>query len=174
MQAKALELFPHQALRVLDLGCGSGILSVMLALQRPQWQISAIDIQAPLVDLAQHNSRAQGLSIGCQCADLRSFESEDMYDLIISNPPWLKTGTGHSSADYSKEISRREVLCDMNDVLACIQRNLKKGGSALLLYPDSRLNELKKTCAHYLLDIIQGFPSADTNKYLIYHIMFKE
>jgi len=64
-------MFPVDPIRVLDLGCGSGILAIMLALQRPLWQLEGLDIQAELLTLASANASAQGLDIHFFTQDLR-------------------------------------------------------------------------------------------------------
>jgi len=43
----------------------------------------------------------------------------------------------------------------------------------VLVYPASRLDELKSLAGNYLLDIIQALPTAETNKYLIYHFKLR-
>ncbi|NLK49591.1 MAG: methyltransferase domain-containing protein [Candidatus Cloacimonetes bacterium] len=173
LQMQAVSLFPDTPLRVLDLGCGSGIIAIMLALQRSAWNVSGIDIQPELIELARENAHRQGLTINFICDDLRRFTPLDRYDLIVGNPPWLKLNAGIASPDIQREISRRELYCTLEDVLAILQRSLRSGADALLLYPQSRFEEIKSRCAHYLLDIIQALPSTDTNKYLIYHIKNK-
>ncbi|MCB5229634.1 MAG: methyltransferase [Candidatus Cloacimonetes bacterium] len=173
LQMTAVCLFPDIPLRVLDLGCGSGIIAIMLALQKSAWHISGIDIQSELIELASENAHRQGLAINFICDDLRRFTPLDRYDLIVGNPPWLKLNAGIASPDIQREISRRELYCTLEDVLAFLQRSLRRGAEALLLYPQSRFEEIESLCAHYLLDIIQALPSTDTNKYLIYHIKNK-
>lgn len=145
----------------------------MLALSRPGWQISGIDIQEPLINYAIQNARRQGLAIDFQAADLREYTFEAGFDLIVSNPPWQKAGSGISSPDLSRQISRRELYCTLPDILACIQRNLCLDGNALILYPQSRARELEHTAPQYLLDTIQSSPCSGTNKYLIYHLRLK-
>jgi len=170
LQSTAVKLFTDEPLRVLDLGCGSGIVAVMLALQRPQWQIVGIDIQAPLIDLARENARLNSLDIKFLCADLKDYHDAEGFDLIVSNPPWLTKDSGRSSPSASKEQSRREISCDMHDVIACLSRNLKAGKDALLLYPPQRFEQLKAECAQYLLDIKATLFCAETQKHNIYHI----
>ncbi|HPV14836.1 MAG TPA: methyltransferase [Candidatus Cloacimonadota bacterium] len=170
LQSTAVELFKDEPLRVLDLGCGSGIVAVMLALQRPHWKITGIDIQAPLIDLALENAQLNSLKIDFLCADLKSYHDPVGFDLIVSNPPWLCKDSGHTSPRLSKEHSRREILCDMHDVIACLNRNLKSGKDALLLYPPQRFEQLQTECSQYLLDIKATLFCAETQKHNIYHI----
>ena len=170
LQSTAIRLFKDEPLRVLDLGCGSGIVAVMLALQRPRWQLTGIDIQAPLIELAKENARLNSLEIDFLCADLKHYHDPEGFDLIVSNPPWLIKDSGRTSPRASKEHSRREILCDMGDILACVARNLKAGKEALLLYPPQRFEQLQTECAQYLLDIKATLFCAGTHKHNIYHI----
>lgn len=173
LQAYVEDRFDHGPLRVLDLACGSGIIAVMLGLQRPAWNISGLDIQAHLIGLAQSNAANLGLRIDFFEADLRSFRAAEAYELIVANPPWLKAGSGLASLDIARELSRREISCTAADVMSCLKRNLQPGGEAVLVYPASRLDELKSLAGNYLLDIIQALPTAETNKYLIYHFKLR-
>lgn len=170
LQSTAITLFKDEPLRVLDLGCGSGIVAVMLALQRPQWRLSGIDIQAPLIALAKENAQLNALDIDFFCADLKDYHNPEGFDLIVSNPPWLCKDSGRSSPSLSKEHSRREILCEMQDVIACVARNLKPGKDALLLYPPQRFEQLQTHCAQYLLDIKATLFCTETHKHNIYHI----
>jgi len=169
LQAYVVDTFHHEPLRVLDLGCGSGIVALMLALQRPAWKITGIDIQTALIDLARDNAASQDVTIDFRVADLRVWHDSDGYELIVGNPPWLKAGSGIVSPDPARELSRREICCDAPEVMSCLNRNLKHGGNAVLVYPASRLKELETLAGNYLLDIIQALPTAETNKYMIYH-----
>ena len=165
-----MELFGDAPLRVLDLGCGSGIIAVMLGLQRPTWQITGIDVQAPLIELARENAAVNRLDTSFLCMDLKEYHDPGGFDLIVGNPPWLKLGAGIASPDASRELSRREIRCTAEDVMACLKRNLRPDGTALLVYPSQRLEELRALARNYLLDIFEAMPTAETNKYLIYHI----
>ena len=170
LQAAAIEHFPHSSMRVLDLGCGSGIIAIMLALQRPSWQLWGVDIQKHLVELAKQNAQSYGLQIQLSCQDLKDYHDPEGFDLIVSNPPWLGKNSGIPSAQITREYSRRELLCEMRDVVACLSRNLKVQAQALLLYPPERWQQLSELCDQYMLDISSTLACAETNKYKIYHI----
>ena len=170
LQSTAAKLFGDRPIRVLDLGCGSGILAIMLALQRPAWKVCAVDIQASLIALAKENAKRNGLQMDFICTDLKEYHDDEGFDLIVSNPPWLCKNGGRPSALLAKEYSRREILCDMQDVIACLARNLKAEKDALLLYPPNRFQQLQTECKHYLLDIKASLNCAETHKYNVYHI----
>jgi len=149
---RALEAVADLPIRVMELGTGCGIVSIMCALARPQWKISAVEIQPDLAELARQNVKACDLQIEILHNDLR--ETEGSYDLILSNPPWRKLGSGKMSSFSSRNLSRFEMTCDMDDVLSAVKRMLAPQGMAILLYPTDREADLHRAAEKTLLDII--------------------
>ncbi len=143
----------------------------MLALQRPGWRVEGLEIQPELVALARQNAAQCGLKIAFHEGDICSFTHP--YDLIVSNPPWRPLGSGKPSPSEARNISRFELLCSMSDVLACVKRNLSPSGDALLLYPQSRTDELARGAKNSLLDISSLFPAAGLQEHIICHIRHK-
>lgn len=150
---KAITRFENAPMRVLELGAGCGIVSIMAALARPLWQITAIEIQPALAELACSNIKACGLQIELKVMDLCIIEGQ--YDLILANPPWRKAGSGHFSANHSRNLSRFELACTLEDVLKAVKRCLVPGGTAILLYPAERNAEIVRKAEKTFLDIIK-------------------
>ncbi len=170
LQLAAMELTKEDSINVLELGSGCGIVSLMLALQRPLWQITGIEIQAELQELSANNALLCGANTQFVQADLRTYCSPKPFDLILSNPPWQKVDSGRYSHYQSRNISRFELLCTLKDVLDCIQRNMSNDGDALLLYPLNRLEDIKSACAKTLLDIISLSPVTALSEHVMCHI----
>ncbi len=152
LYAAATEHLADIPSRVADFGCGCGIVSIMCALARPRWQIQGIDIQENLIELARSNAASCKLDIRFYHQDLRTHEGS--YDLILANPPWQKEGSGLLSPRISRNLSRVEINCSMQDLLTSIERCLKPGGSAIVIYPESRFSDLIDGCANTSLDIM--------------------
>ncbi len=125
----------------LELGCGNGIISIMLAHYHSSWHLSGLDIQKDLIQLAKRNAKLTETNINFFHSDLRSYKSSKQFDLIISNPPYFPVGKGKISSVKERAISRHELECTISDVLAAIERNLKKEGTAFLIYPLFRWKE---------------------------------
>jgi tRNA1(Val) A37 N6-methylase TrmN6 len=146
----------------LELGSGNGIISLMLALQNRHWQLTGIELQKELVDLAERNNARLGLSCRFVLGDLREFKSQldyRGYDLIYSNPPWVKSGSGKISPDFARAMSRQEVTCTMKDILDCIDWSLAAGGEAYVIYPADRKAELAKDVIRTELEVCNLFES---------------
>jgi release factor glutamine methyltransferase len=95
----ALELLPPQSTaRVLDLGTGSGAIALSLAHARPQAHVAAVDLSADALAVAQANGARLGLNVrwlqGSWCAPLQG----EMFDLIVSNPPYIREDDAHMQA----------------------------------------------------------------------------
>jgi tRNA1Val (adenine37-N6)-methyltransferase len=147
----ALDCFDNAPLSVLDMGCGCGIVSIMCALSRPKWQILGIDIQSELIELALANAASCELDISFRQEDLRAHSGS--YDLILANPPWQKAGSGMLSPHMTKNLSRVELSCTMQDLLEAIRRCLQPGASAIVIYPETRIDELEQVARETSLDI---------------------
>lgn len=95
---KAKLLQPKKMLHVLDLGTGSGNIAIALAKNITNVKITAVDIDAGVLTLAEQNARSNGVEekIKFCCTDMAEYlcearDQEKKYDIIISNPPYIPT-----------------------------------------------------------------------------------
>ena len=95
----ALELIPvGSAWTIADLGTGSGAIAIALACERPECKMLATDCSEAAVEIAQKNARRHGLlhlefCLSNWCDGLPS----EFFDLVVSNPPYVKTDDFHLS-----------------------------------------------------------------------------
>lgn len=77
---------------VLDVGTGSGCIGVTLALERPGWQVTAIDSSEAALDVARENATDLGARVRFVRSDLFEELKGQVFDLIVSNPPYVAEG----------------------------------------------------------------------------------
>lgn len=79
--------------RILEVGTGSGCISLAIASRRPQAAITAIDISEKVLLVAEENAKQLGLNINFQQVNFlnkSTWASLGHFDIIISNPPYIK------------------------------------------------------------------------------------
>ena len=86
--ALILEENDGEALRVLDIGTGSGAIAISLTLARPNWQVQASDVSEEALELAQENAQQLEAILDFKYSDVLD-QLEGPYDLIVSNPPYI-------------------------------------------------------------------------------------
>jgi tRNA1Val (adenine37-N6)-methyltransferase len=128
---------------ILDIGAGTGLLSLMLA-QQVNASITAIEIDKDAFEQASENIAASPWQnkISIILADIKDFIPEYKYDCIISNPPFYENEW--QSGDVQKNIAHHSHQLLLDDLLAIIGNLLKPGGTFYLLLPYKRHDELMK------------------------------
>lgn len=130
---------------LLELGTGCGVISLLLSI-KPFKHITALEIQESLFDLAIRNVKLNNLEdrITVLHQDFRLFDTGKKFDVIFSNPPYEKKGSGVLSPHPEKAIARHEIYCDLNSVFQTAIRLLKKEGRAYFVYPAKREKDFKE------------------------------
>ncbi len=92
----ALERCDHRPRIVLDLGTGTGAIALALAKERPGWRITGCDRIPEAIALAKKNAIHNGLNqVSFIESNWFSALSEQMFDLIVSNPPYIVDNDPH-------------------------------------------------------------------------------
>ncbi|MFR0171178.1 16S rRNA (guanine(1207)-N(2))-methyltransferase RsmC, partial [Escherichia coli] len=80
-------LTPHTKGKVLDVGCGAGVLSVAFARHSPKIRLTLCDVSAPAVEASRATLAANGVEGEVFASNVFS-EVKGRFDMIISNPPF--------------------------------------------------------------------------------------
>lgn len=78
---------------VLELGTGSGCISITLKKELPHLQITAVDISKKAIKVAKFNTRKNKTKISFICKDIFKLNLLNNYDILVSNPPYIKKDT---------------------------------------------------------------------------------
>ncbi len=135
--ALALDAMPQPTphARVLDLGTGSGAIALALKHSRPQWDVTAVDISADALAVAQLNAQRLGLVLHTlQSSWLEGVEGQ--FDLIVSNPPYIAEQDAHLPALRHEPIGALTSGVDGLDAIRILvqqaPQHLRAGGWLLI------------------------------------------
>ena len=138
---------PQRGARAADLGCGTGVISLLLAARGTYAHVCGVEAQERFAELTQRNVELNGFSdtVSVLFADVRKLSPTDLggeVDVIVSNPPYMRESSGFASASDAKQIARHEVLGDLYDFTAAAARCLKYGGALYTVYRPDRLETM--------------------------------
>ena len=149
-------------MRIADLGTGTGIIPLLLRGRMGRTDerrefIYGVEIQPEVAEMAQRSVALNDLSedIKILCADLRECADilgRDSFDIVTSNPPYMKSGSGLVNPDDSRALSRHEINCTFDDVAHQANLLLKKSGRFYLVHRPERLTELIGTMRRHHLE----------------------
>ena len=83
------------AIRVLDLGTGSGCIAITLALECPRARVSAVDASVAALAVAGRNAQQLGAPVRSLHSDWFAALAGESFDLIVANPPYIAAGDSH-------------------------------------------------------------------------------
>ncbi len=130
--------------RIVDLGCGVGIVGLVLLAADPRATCAAVELQPALAELARHNAVLNGCGerMTVIAADLRGPLplAPETFDLAVANPPFHAPSRPAEAAD--RALARQELACTLSDVTAAARRLLRPRGELAIVYPAARVGEL--------------------------------
>ncbi|KIL49754.1 peptide chain release factor N(5)-glutamine methyltransferase [Jeotgalibacillus soli] len=94
-------LFPASAeLLAADIGTGSGAIAVTLKLERPKWQVKAVDLSTKALTIAKNNAASLGADVEFLEGDLlRPLDRSKKLDIVLSNPPYIPYADRETMSD---------------------------------------------------------------------------
>lgn len=131
----------------LDLGCGNGVIALVLANLYVQSRWYGLEIQQALADLAKKNVEQNGLShrvtidIG-DAREVKKIYQPHSFDNIIFNPPYRKLDSGRMNLLPEKAVARHEIKGSLSEFLSASQYLLKPKGRVFSIYPAARMVEM--------------------------------
>jgi release factor glutamine methyltransferase len=154
-----LERFNQEPRKVVDLGTGTGALAVSLAAERAQWQILGTDISAGALAVAKKNA---GTLPNVSFLESSWFtDIEGQFDLIISNPPYIRNTDPHLRALTFEPV---RALTGGDDGLDCIRQiidncheHLVPGGHILFEHGYDKQESVIQLLVNAGLTEVEGF-----------------
>jgi tRNA1Val (adenine37-N6)-methyltransferase len=132
--------------RVCDICSGVGVLACIIARRFHLQNIVAVELQEVMHAFALRNLKHNALQgeITCIHADYRdyAFSTKERFDLVVSNPPYRKEGSGRLSSDPVRRIAHHELYGDLKALCFSMSKIIVSGGHVLLVWPPNREEEL--------------------------------
>lgn len=131
----------------IDLGAGCGVMPLILSRSAPGTRLAGVESQEAMAALAERNVTLNGLDdrvriLHADVLEIRSYFAASSFDLVVSNPPYRKRGTGRISPKPGRDHARHELTASLADFLAASKYLVKPGGRICFIYHPSRLPEL--------------------------------
>lgn len=132
---------------VLDLGTGTGIIPVLVSAKTNAKSITGLEIQSDIADMAKRSIDGNNLNhrISIKKGDIKeavSIFGAATYDIVVTNPPYSKVGSGRINNQDSKAISKHELCCNLDDVLTNSAAILKPQGEFYMVHRPERLTDI--------------------------------
>mgnify|MGYP006341768581 FL=1 len=128
---------------LLDIGTGTGIMPLLLCRKEEINLITAVEIETENAKMFEKTIEINSLKSKIKLinTDVKNYK-EEPFDMIISNPPYMKLNEGYVSPHDYRAGARHEVNLDLKELLINGKRLLKNGGSFNLVYRTNRFMEV--------------------------------
>jgi len=161
----------------LDLGCGNGIIPILLEAKTEGRHFTGLEIQPYSADLARRSVALNHLEekiriVEGDIRDASKIFGASSFDVVTSNPPYLSAGRGIINQDEAKYIARHEILCSLEDVVREAAKLLVPGGKFFLVHRPFRLAEIFTVMAQYRIEpkrmrLVHPYADREPNMVLI-------
>jgi tRNA1Val (adenine37-N6)-methyltransferase len=146
--------------KIIDLGAGCGIISLLLARVNPAAAVVAVennpDMAAVVERNIQHNDLAGRVSVHCEdVIDHRKRYPHSTFDLVVSNPPFRTAVSGKVSPRAGRDVARHETTAGLADFIAAAKYLVKPSGRICFVQLPSRLPEFMALAIHMKLSLLR-------------------
>jgi tRNA1Val (adenine37-N6)-methyltransferase len=130
--------------RLLDIGAGTGLLSLMVAQRFPSLRIDALELDFEAADQARENVANSPFAgrIRVIQGDIRSYADEEKYEAIVTNPPFFQADLRSPDGGVNRAHHAQEMT--FGDLLAAVHRLLSEDGRWYVLLPVAESITLQK------------------------------
>lgn len=161
-----LKLKPTDSIKIFDIGTGSGCIPITLKKHLSKASVSSLDVSTDALEVAQKNAVQLNTPLSFIHADVLKYSSEEKYDVIVSNPPYIrdleKAGMHSNVLDYEPQLALfvddNNPLIFYNAIADFAKTNLKPTGNLYL-----EINEFLSSETMEMLSA-KGFTSIDLRK----------
>ena len=133
--------------KVLDIGTGTGIISILLSEKTVAKEIVGIEIQEDVADMAKRSVELNNLEnkikiINDNILNIENYFPSEYFDVVVTNPPYQKNNSGLKSETEKQLISRHEVKCNLEDIIKKSFKMLRDYGDFYMIHRPERLVDI--------------------------------
>lgn len=138
--------------RMLEIGCGTGIISLILFRKKKCGPVVAVELQEELASLARENVLRNGAAgqIEVICGDIRQLGAPPLppaVDIIFTNPPYRPVGAGLLNPDPRKAAARHELFLNLQELMQIAGERLTPDGDLYLIHLAGRETAVRQAAA---------------------------
>lgn len=143
--------------KVLDLGTGTGIISILLCEKTNLSKIIGIEVQKEVADMAKRSVKLNNLEnkfeiINENIINLDQIYEKNSFDVVVTNPPYKKENTGILNDEEKKLISRHEISAKLEDFIEISNKLLKDKGEFYMVHRPERLVDIMAYMRQYKIE----------------------
>ena len=143
--------------KVLDLGTGTGIIAILLCAKTELKEIIGIEIQKEVYEMAKKSIALNQLThkfkiINEDILHVNHILEKNTFDVIVTNPPYQKKGTGIENEEKKKIISRHETTATLEDFIKVSRDLLKDKGEFYMIHKPDRLVDIMENMRKYNIE----------------------
>lgn len=143
--------------RCLDLGCGNGIIPILMEAKTEGKHFTGLEIQLESADMAKRSVALNGLQdridiVEGDIKDASKIFGASSFHVVTTNPPYMTAQHGLTNLYEAKTIARHEVLCNLDDIIRESARLLMPGGRFYMVHRPFRLAEIISLMVQYRME----------------------
>lgn len=142
--------------KIVDLGSGTGILGILLSKKVFPSEITGVEIQKQVAEMSIKSIKMNNLEdeIKIINEDIKNVNlNKNYYDVVVTNPPYKKCGTGINTKNEKQAISRFETTVTLEEWIKVASKLLNSKGSFYMVYRTDRLSEVMQAMKENKLEI---------------------
>ena len=146
-----------EGLRIMDLGCGNGVIPILLSAKTKAKEIVGLEIQEESVSLARRSVELNGLTdrvkiVQGDIKEAANIFGNSSFDVVTTNPPYMNSGCGLTNDASAMTIARHEVLVSLEDIISQSARLLRPGGNFFMIHRPHRLTDIMALMREYKIE----------------------
>lgn len=132
---------------IVDLGTGSGVISLLMARKLPSARFTGVELQEEMAEMASRSVYLNGLEsrveiVKTDVRDLGRRAGARPFDGAVCNPPYQPVSAGRMNPAKQKAIARHEIKGSLAVMMQAARASLRPGGRVFTVFPASRIGYL--------------------------------